>query len=96
MAPPLKQAAGVKSLTTALDTADVLKAIRDVLGLSQESFAAKVGMKRQQISAYENSHHSASLDKLSEIAVKAGVRIEVTIHAPGGAAASSGASDEER
>ena len=64
---------------TGLDTADMLKAIRDVLGLSQ------VGMKRQQISAYENRHHSPSIKTLADIAAKAGVRIDVTIHAPGGA-----------
>ncbi len=91
MAAPSKQPAGVPSLTTALDTADMLKAMRDVLGLSQDNFAAKVGMKRQQISAYENRHHSASLTTLAEIAVKAGVRIEVTIHAPGGADAGTDA-----
>lgn len=82
MAAPLKKPAGVASLTTGLDTGAMLKAIRDVLGLSQESFAEKVGMKRQQISAYENGHHSPSVTTLAEIAAKAGVRMEVTIHAP--------------
>ena len=85
MAAPSKQAVESPSLTTGLDTSDMLKAIRDVLGLSQEAFAAKIGMKRQQISAYENRHHSPSVSTLAEIAAKAGVRVEVTVHAPGGA-----------
>ena len=72
MAAPSKQPAGVPSLMTGLDTADMLKAIRDVLGLSQESFAAKVGMKRQQISAYENRHHSPSIKTLADISSQGG------------------------
>jgi transcriptional regulator with XRE-family HTH domain len=62
-----------------------VKAMREVLGLSQDRFAAKVGLKQQQISAYENRHHAASLTTLAEIATKAGVRLSVTVHAPGGA-----------
>ena len=85
MAAPRKKAQGALSLTTRPDTADVMKAMRDLLGLSQDRFAAKVGMKQQQISAYENRHHSVSLVTLAEIADKAGVRLEVTVHAPGGA-----------
>lgn len=80
-----KQPTTAASLTTALDPSDMLKAMRDLLGLSQESFAAKVGLKRQQISAYENRHHSPGVDKLAEIAAKAGVRIKVIVEAPGGA-----------
>ncbi len=63
----------------ALDGGAVLKAMRGALGLSQERFAELVGMKRQQLSAYENGHHSPGLDTLREVAVKAGLRVEVTI-----------------
>lgn len=85
MAAPRKKSTGATSLTTGPDSAEVMKAMRDVLGLSQDRFAAKVGLKQQQISAYENRNHSASLVTLAEIAEKAGVRLEVTVHAPGGA-----------
>ena len=82
MAAPRKKSTGATSLKTGPDSAEVMKAMRDVLGLSQDRFAAKVGLKQQQISAYENRNHSASLGTLAEIAAKAGVRLEVTIHAP--------------
>ena len=79
-----KKSPAAPSLTTELDAPEVLKAMRDLLGLSREEFALKVGMKRQQLSAYENRHHSPGVDKLAEIAAKAGVRIRVTVEAPGG------------
>jgi transcriptional regulator with XRE-family HTH domain len=93
MAAPRKKSTGATSLTTGPDSADVMKAMRDVLGLSQDRFAAKVGLKQQQISAYENRTHSASLVTLAEIAAKAGVRLEVTVHVPRGAEPGEGAGD---
>lgn len=82
MAAPSKKPIGKPALTTTLAPADMLKAMRDLLGLSQEAFAAKVGMKRQQISAYETGQYSPGIDTLADIAAKAGVRVEVVIHAP--------------
>jgi len=80
-----KKSVAAPSLATELDAPDILKAMREVLGLSREEFSAKVGMKRQQLSAYENRHHSPGVDKLAEIAAKAGVRIKVIVEASGGA-----------
>ena len=68
-----------QSAAVPLDAGAVLKAMRAALGLSQERFAELVGMKRQQLSAYENGHHSPGLDKLRDVAAKAGLRVEVTV-----------------
>lgn len=62
-----------------LDSGAILKAMRQALGLSQERFAELVGMKRQQLSAYENGHHSAGVDTLAEIAKKADLAVDVTV-----------------
>ena len=85
MAPPRKQVRVATSLTTGPDTAGVVKAMRDLLGLSQERFAAKVGLKQQQISAYETGLHAINLLTLAEMADKAGVRLDVTVRIAGGA-----------
>lgn len=69
-----------------LDSGAILKAMRQALGLSQERFAELVGMKRQQVSAYENGHHSAGVLTLSEIASRAGIEVEVTVRRKGAAA----------
>lgn len=66
-------------MLAALDSGAILKAMRQALGLSQERFAELVGMKRQQLSAYENGHHSAGVDTLAEIAAKAGIEVTVTV-----------------
>jgi transcriptional regulator with XRE-family HTH domain len=82
---PPKQPIGLPSITTALDAADVLKAIRDLKGWSQDALAEQTGIKRQQISAWENRRYTTVMDSLTAIAAVAGVKIEVTIHAPEGA-----------
>lgn len=79
---PPKLPIGLPSITTALDAADVLKAIRDLKGWSQDALAAETGIKRQQISAWENRRYTTVMDSLTAIAAVAGVKIEVTILAP--------------
>ena len=79
MAAPTKKPIGVGSLSTPLQPSAMLKAMRDLLGLSQENFAQRVGLKRQQISAYERGSTAPNITTLAEIADKAGVDIEVVI-----------------
>ena len=57
----------------------ILKGMRAALGMSQENFAELVGMKRQQLSGYENKHHAAPVQKLTAMAAKAGLRVTVVI-----------------
>ena len=71
-----------RPLRTEFDDADALKAMRQVLGLSQEKFAELLGMHRQQLSAYENSRHSAAVRHLRDLATRAGCRLEIIIHPP--------------
>lgn len=97
MAPPRARPSGQVTVTTPLDTADMLRAMRDVLGLSQERFAERVGLQRQQISAYENRRHSPSLSTLAEIAEKAGIHIAVAIsRSPAAQEAAEGSANEDR
>ena len=65
---------------TAFDDAAVLKGMREALGLSQENFANLIGMKRQQLSSYENKHHTPGVQTVADMAAKAGLRVEVTIY----------------
>lgn len=62
-----------------LHTGSILKAMRQALGLSQERFAELVGMKRQQLSAYETGLHTPGVDKLATIAKRAGIEVNVTV-----------------
>ena len=61
--PPVTE--GDEGNPASFDAASIFKSMRAVLGLSQERFAELVGMKRQQVSAYENGHHSATIDTLA-------------------------------
>ena len=70
---------GGEGSPAAFDAAAIFKAMRATLGLSQEKFAELVGMKRQQVSAYENGHHSATIDTLAEVASRAGLTIDVRV-----------------
>lgn len=71
-----------RTLKTAFDDADALKAMRDLTGLSQEKFAELVGMQRQQLSAYENRRHTVGVRHLAELAERAGYRLQILIHPP--------------
>lgn len=75
----VKPASETVGLTSEFDAPQVLKAMRKAAGLSQERFAELVGVARQQLSAYENGHHSPGLDKLAEMAEKAGLKLVVQI-----------------
>lgn len=62
-----------------MDLSSRLKAIRKSLGLTQEGFAEKLGIKRSSVGAYEEGRATPSIQLLQEIAHLAGISIEEII-----------------
>lgn len=76
----MEKAAKVQpSITTEFTAVAVLKGMRDALGVSQETFGSLVGVKRQQISCYENEQHTPGMTTVQDMANRAGFRLVVTI-----------------
>ncbi len=79
---------GPYALLTATQLGSVLQAARKAQGLTQSALAGRIGLSQSRVSHLELNAHELSVEQL--LAWCAALRLELTIGARGGLAASSG------
>jgi DNA-binding XRE family transcriptional regulator len=74
----------VPEVITAVNVGPVLRALRELRGISQKELAARVGISSGQMSQIETGRYVPSLEALPAILAKLDARLEIALNEGGG------------